>query len=152
MKRLPIALLVAFVAIAFLAAEESMLIDFTQLGADVVIDPNSQTPTDNEATLIDFSDVAGFTFSADELALMKTSLALGNWEVLLAPSARTVENENLSMAPCQAQVHQLLGDDDVIVGDVERPPLLQGPHHGVRGADDDISYLLPLGNCPRSCL
>ena len=98
MKRLPIALLVAFVATAFLAAEESMLIDFTELGADVVIDPDSQTPTDNEATLIDFSDVAGFTFSADELALMKTSLALGNWEVLLAPSARTVENENLSRA------------------------------------------------------
>ena len=97
MKPSLIVLVLTFlVAGALVYSDEAVLIDFSLLGADVAIG-DSQGPTDNEATMIDFSDVAGSTFSEDELNLMKTSLALDNWEVVLASSSRTVENQDLSM-------------------------------------------------------
>jgi hypothetical protein len=78
---------------AFAFADESVLMDFTKLAADVKIGA-STTPNENGATLIDFSTVAGASFTADEKAAMKTSLALGNWDVVLASSSRNVENQS----------------------------------------------------------
>ena len=80
----------------FLYAETSVLIDFSKLAADTKLG-NNKKATENGATLIDFSSVAGASFSAEEKAKMKTSLALDNWEVVLASSSRTVQNQALSM-------------------------------------------------------
>ncbi len=76
-------------------AEESTLIDFTKLSADCVSDEDGN-PTQNSRTVMDFSTSAGATFTADQKDLMKTSLALPEWEVSLNSSARTVESLGLS--------------------------------------------------------
>ncbi len=70
-------------------ADVSTLIDFAKLAADT---PDGQ----NAATLIDFSDKAGASFTPAEKAQMKTSLTLKNWLVQLNSSARTITNETLS--------------------------------------------------------
>ena len=79
-----------------LFADQSVLIDFTKLGADQVLGTN-KTPTENAATMVDYSNVAGASFSDEEKAAMKSSLALGNWQVVLASSARTVANQSVTM-------------------------------------------------------
>jgi hypothetical protein len=79
-----------------LFADQSVLIDFTKLGADQVMG-TSKTPSENAATLVDYSGVAGASFSDEEKAAMKSSLALGNWQVILASSARTVANQSVTM-------------------------------------------------------
>ena len=76
-------------------AEESIVIDFTQLEADCVADENGN-PTENSRTIMDFSTAAGATFTEDQKDLMKTSLALPHWEVSLNSSARTVKSLGLS--------------------------------------------------------
>ena len=79
-----------------LFADQSVLIDFTKLGADQVLGTD-KTPSQNAATLVDYSNVAGASFSDEEKAAMKSSLALGNWQVVLASSARTVANQSVTM-------------------------------------------------------
>ncbi len=76
-------------------AEQSTLIDFTKLTADCVSDEDGN-PTQNMRTVMDFSTSAGATFTEDQKDLMKTSLALPEWEVSLNASARTVESLGLS--------------------------------------------------------
>jgi len=70
-------------------AEESILIDFTQLDADCVADANGNN-TQNKRTVMDYSVSAGATFTSDQKDLMKTSLALPEWEIELNSSAKTV--------------------------------------------------------------
>ncbi len=79
-----------------LFAETSVLIDFSKLSADTKLG-NNEKATENGATLIDFSNVAGASFTEEEKAKMKTSLAINNWEVVLSSSSRTVLNQSLSM-------------------------------------------------------
>jgi hypothetical protein len=81
---------------AALFADESVLIDFSTLGADTTIGSN-KTPTENAPTLIDYSGIAGASFTDADKALMKSSLAIGNWAVTLASSARTVSNQAVTM-------------------------------------------------------
>ncbi len=76
-------------------AEQSILIDFTLLSADSVADEDGN-PTQNSRTIMDFSTSAGATFTEDQKDLMKTSLALPQWEVSLNSSARTVQSLGLS--------------------------------------------------------
>ena len=71
-------------------AHEAMLIDFTQLEADCVVDEESNKPTQNKRTVMDFSVAAGATFTEEQKGLMKTSLALPEWEIVLNSSARNV--------------------------------------------------------------
>lgn len=80
----------------FLYAETSVLIDFSKLAADTKLG-NNEKATENGATLMDYSAVAGASFTAEEKAKMKTSLALDNWVVVLASSSRTVQNQGMSM-------------------------------------------------------
>ncbi|MBO7639467.1 MAG: flagellar filament outer layer protein FlaA [Treponema sp.] len=76
-------------------AKESVLIDFTQLEADSV--PNEEgVPQENSRTVMDYSVAAGATFTGEQKSLMKTSLALPNWEVVLNSSARNVQSVALS--------------------------------------------------------
>lgn len=71
-------------------SDEAMLIDFTQLEADCVVDEESNKPTQNKRTVMDFSVAAGATFTEEQKGLMKTSLALPEWEIVLNSSARNV--------------------------------------------------------------
>src|SRR5208337_3921302 len=96
-----------------LFADESVLIDFTKLGADQTLGTN-KTPTENGLTLIDYSTVAGASFSDEEKAAMKSSLALGNWQVTLASSARSIANQSVTMtkeAQTNPNAKQFNGED-----------------------------------------
>ena len=72
-------------------AEEAMLIDFTALDANCVNDDNGN-PTQNDRTLMDYSISAGSTFTSEQKDLMKTSLVLPDWEVVLNSSAKNVQS------------------------------------------------------------
>jgi len=85
---------------AFAQSEQVTLIDFTRLSGDTTLTvkvgtTDMQIPQ-NAATLVDFRDIAGSSFSQDDLGAMKTSLFLENWEVALNSSARTIDNQGLS--------------------------------------------------------
>ncbi|MCR4953856.1 MAG: flagellar filament outer layer protein FlaA [Treponema sp.] len=88
-------------------AEESMLIDFTLLDADCVSDENGNS-TQNKHTVMDYSVSAGATFTADQKDLMKTSLFLPEWEVVLNSSAKNVT----SLADSQVVAAPVKGDAD----------------------------------------
>jgi hypothetical protein len=95
MKRFFAILFAAFMLVSvMLVADESVLIDFAGLTADFP----SDTPKENQATMVDFSTVAGSSYTEEEKALMKTSLAVQNWGVFLASSSRSVKNQSFSMA------------------------------------------------------
>ena len=81
-----------FGAMAF--ANEAVLIDFSLLAADFPPD----NPIENSRTIIDYSDKSGTSYSDEEKAAMKTSLAINNWEVKLASSARRIINQSLTFA------------------------------------------------------
>ena len=72
-------------------ADEAMLIDFTALDANVVNDDNGK-PTQNDRTMMDYSISAGSTFTSEQKELMKTSLVLPDWEVVLNSSAKSVQS------------------------------------------------------------
>ena len=94
MKRMIIIVAIALLVTGALFAEEAVLIDFSKLVADII--PNDDdTPTQNRATVMDYARVAGASFTEDQKAVMKTSLAITNWDVLLASSSRTVERQSL---------------------------------------------------------
>ena len=85
MKRLFIYVVVGFLlGGTALFADTSVLIDFAKLAADTAVGTQT-TPTENGATLIDYANVAGASFSDAEKAVMKSSLALGNWGVSSPP-------------------------------------------------------------------
>lgn len=101
MKRIFILLTIALVAVG-LFAEEAVLIDFTKLGADILApapeDGQEPQNTQNRATIMDYGAVAGGSFTNDQKQIMKTSLALRNWNITLASSSRTVNREVLTYA------------------------------------------------------
>jgi len=103
MKRIVILLVVSLVAAGMLAANERTLIDFSRLAADIRIDTGNQAvdaggnPNQNRHTMMDFGQVAGGTFTAQQRALMRTSLAIENWDVVLNSSARTIHNVSNSL-------------------------------------------------------
>lgn len=92
MKRLVTLLLVAMIAVAAASAEEAVLIDFGELTADYPAD----NPAQHTESLIDFSAVAGSSYSDEEKAEMKTSLFIENWEVSLSTSSSNVTTESNS--------------------------------------------------------
>jgi hypothetical protein len=82
-------------------AKESTLIDFSLLEANTSSsgqDQNGETIEipENERTLMDYSVAAGATYTGAQKSLMKTSLALPNWEVVLNSSAKSVQASALS--------------------------------------------------------
>jgi hypothetical protein len=93
---------------AFAFAEVSTLIDFTLLNADSGDDGNGK-PTLNTRTTMDYADCAGSTYTDEQKELMKTSLAIGEWEIVLNSSARTVQSVGISTvreAPVSAGRHE----------------------------------------------
>lgn len=86
-------------------ASEATVIDFTLLDADCVEDDNGNA-TQNSHTVMDYSTAAGATFSEDQKDMMKTSLALPEWEVLLNSSAKSVvslADSKVVAAPVKAE-------------------------------------------------
>ena len=77
-------------------AEERTLIDFTTLSADIAVYPQDydgeKTNNQNKRTVMDYAKAAGASFSSEQKELMKSSLALSEWEVVLNSSARTVSS------------------------------------------------------------
>ncbi|MDR2071148.1 MAG: flagellar filament outer layer protein FlaA [Treponema sp.] len=92
MKRIFILVAIALFVMGSLVAEEAILIDFSKLTADIIPDQNDK-PTQNRATVMDFSQVAGGSFTTEQKSVMKTSLAINSWEVKLASSSRTIGNQ-----------------------------------------------------------
>ncbi len=91
MKRTVSLCIAAFLlATSLVFADESMLIDFTLLDADCCADEETGEMTQNKHTVMDFSVAAGATFTDDQKAMMRTSLALPEWEVELNSSAKNV--------------------------------------------------------------
>jgi hypothetical protein len=92
MKRIFILVAISLFVMGSLFAEEAVLIDFSKLTADIIPGQDDQ-PTQNRATVMDYSQVAGGSFTTEQRSVMKTSLAITNWDVTLASSSRTVENQ-----------------------------------------------------------
>ncbi|MDR2210271.1 MAG: flagellar filament outer layer protein FlaA [Spirochaetaceae bacterium] len=100
MKRIFILLTIILMAVG-LFAEEAVLIDFTKLAADIIPAPqqeDGQEPqmTQNRATIMDYGAVSGGSFTEEQKRIMKTSLAIRNWNVILASSSRTIPREVLT--------------------------------------------------------
>ncbi len=92
---------VLLLAGSFAFARESTLIDFTLLDADIVADENGN-PTVNSRTAMDYSVVAGATFTSDQKSLMRSSFVLNDWEIQLNSSAKSVDaiaNSKVKPAP-----------------------------------------------------
>jgi hypothetical protein len=92
MKRIFILLAVVLLVAGALFAEEAILIDFSKLTADIVNDQDGR-PTQNRQTIMDYGQVAGSSFTQEQKDIMKTSLAITNWDVIFTSSSRTVTNE-----------------------------------------------------------
>jgi hypothetical protein len=89
--------IVSLLAGSLTFAEEAVLVDFGLLVADTHVkvseDDEDDTPNQNERTLMDFSRVRyGGSFTEEQKNVMKTSLAIQNWEVILSSSSRSVTN------------------------------------------------------------
>ncbi|GHV72051.1 flagellar filament outer layer protein [Spirochaetia bacterium] len=101
MKRIFILVTVVLLS-AGLFAEEAILIDFSKVLADIHVkiadSDEDTTPNQNRATMMDYSNVAGGSFTSAQKNFMKTSLAIANWEVILASSSQTVTAKSLTFA------------------------------------------------------
>jgi hypothetical protein len=95
MKKMLILVAIVSLVAGFVFAEEAILIDFGKLEADFVLkmseDDENEKPNQNKQTMMDFSRVRyGGSFTEEQKKVMKTSLAIANWEVTLSSSSRTV--------------------------------------------------------------
>ncbi len=91
MKRTFILIAIAILACGAVFAEESVLIDFAKLVADAEPDQDNVN-TQNERTVMDFAEVAGNSYTPQQKSIMKTSLAMPNWDIVLASSSRDTTN------------------------------------------------------------
>lgn len=98
MRRSVLFIVIVLLAAGSVLAEEAVLIDFAQLTADYPADD----PVHNERTLVDYSIAAGSSYTEEEKAEMKISLAIDAWEIDLASSSQrvnTVSNSLIRPAP-----------------------------------------------------
>jgi hypothetical protein len=98
MKRIFILITVVLFIVGLSFAEEAILIDFSKLAADITVNDDSDNakPNQNRRTMMDYGSVAGGSFTTEQKQVMKTSLAIVNWEVDLASSSRTIGNVSRS--------------------------------------------------------
>jgi len=88
MRRIFIFLAVVLIVSGAVLAEEGVLIDFSEL----VDDYQGQ----HQATLWDYSSIAGTRFTEEDKAAMNTSLYVPNWDVSFSSSSETTTTERLS--------------------------------------------------------
>ncbi|MDR2494782.1 MAG: flagellar filament outer layer protein FlaA, partial [Spirochaetaceae bacterium] len=114
--RIFILVVVTLLVAGSMFAEQKTLIDFAKLAADISVaekeggDP-PETPNQNEATFMEFSNEATSNFTARQRLAMKSSLAIGKWDVLLASSSRNVTTKGLSFTK-EAKSKGAFADDD----------------------------------------
>jgi len=92
-----VALALLFVSAVAVSADEAVLMDFSLLKIDGVQDETTKQNTQNKATMMDFSGTAGASYTDAQKKQMRTSLAIPNWDVVLASSSRSNMNQALSM-------------------------------------------------------
>jgi hypothetical protein len=93
MKRIFIFAIVALLAVGSVFAEQSTLIDFSLLVQD---GEEPEGVPINAATRMDYSAKADSSYTAAQREIMVTSLAIENWDVILASSSQNVTNTILS--------------------------------------------------------
>lgn len=124
------------------SADESTLIDFTLLEADCVNDQGGN-PTQNKHTVMDFSTAAGATFTKKQKDLMKSSLALPEWEVTLNSSARSIRSSGLSTvvaAPVRSESNQPFAGKNVMGVRIVFPTWNANSHAYIRPPFDIPAY------------
>jgi hypothetical protein len=108
-----VALALLFVGVIALSADEAVLIDFSLLKADIIADPVNQGKfLENRNTMMDFSGTAGASYTEEQKKQMRVSLAVKNWDVVLASSSRNNTNQSLSFtaeAPVAQDAKQFAG-------------------------------------------
>ena len=87
MRRAALLVLLLVLTFGLAFAQDEVLIDFNQLTPDFPAD----NPVHNSRTILDYSSAAGSSFTDEERAQMRISLAIDDWEVDLSPSSRTVD-------------------------------------------------------------
>jgi hypothetical protein len=96
MKRIVILVAIVLFAVGMVFAEEATLIDFSQLTADIHVstggNDQGDSPNQNRQTVMDYGQVAGASYTAEQKNVMKTSLAITNWDVVFSSSSQTVTN------------------------------------------------------------
>ncbi len=96
MKKTFILVAMAFLLIGAVAvAEEAVLIDFQLLNADIIAN-DAGVMTQNRRTVMDYGTVAGASYTDEQKALMRSSLAIAQWEVKLNSSAQNPTSIALS--------------------------------------------------------
>ncbi|MBO5400864.1 MAG: flagellar filament outer layer protein FlaA [Spirochaetaceae bacterium] len=122
MKRTFILIAIAFFLVGGLAiCDEATLIDFTLLSADISVnttDKDGNPVNDqNRRTVMDYGASAGASFTEQQKSLMKTSLALANWEVELNKSAQNVNSlatSRVVAAPVRTEKPNASGSTDPV--------------------------------------
>nr|AFD04804.1 flagellar filament outer layer protein [Treponema denticola] len=88
MKKTFILVAMAFLLMGAVAvAEEAIIVDFALLNADIIADSNGKM-TQNRRTVMDYGAVAGASYTDEQKALMRSSLAIEQWEVKLNSSSQ----------------------------------------------------------------
>jgi len=96
MKKTFVLVAMAFLMLsAVVSAEEAVVVDFSLLNADIVAD-KAGNMTQNRRTVMDFGVAAGASYTDEQKALMRTSLAIGEWEIVLNSSSRNPMTIGLS--------------------------------------------------------
>ena len=112
MKKTFILVAMAFLLMGAVAvAEEAIIIDFALLNADIIADPNGKM-TQNRRTVLDYGKVAGASYTDQQKALMRTSLALEQWEVELNSSAQnplSIATSTIKEAEVRAEGEKFAG-------------------------------------------
>lgn len=96
---------------AVAVAEEAIIIDFALLNADIIADPNGKM-TQNRRTVLDYGKVAGASYTDEQKALMRTSLALEQWDVELNSSAQnplSIATSTIKEAEVRAEGEKFAG-------------------------------------------
>lgn len=89
-----VAMALLFVS-AVAVADEAVLIDFQLLNADIIANDAGKM-TQNRRTVMDYGTVAGASYTDEQKALMRSSLAISQWEVKLNSSAQNPTSVALS--------------------------------------------------------
>ena len=112
MKKTFILVAMAFLLMGAVAvAEEAIIIDFALLNADIIADPNGKM-TQNRRTVMDYGKVAGASYTDEQKALIRTSLALEQWDVELNSSAQnplSVATSTIKEAEVRAEGEKFAG-------------------------------------------
>jgi hypothetical protein len=120
MKRIFILVVVTLLVVGSIFAEESTLIDFSKLAADIAVaekeggDP-PENPNQNKQTLMDFTNEASSNFTARQRQAMRSSLAIEQWDVVFASSSQTVTTKQNSYTKT-ATSKQAFGEEKPVMG------------------------------------